>query len=271
MGVLIAIAEWSILAFGFLLLAAQYLAHEVGYWLGLRQKQREPAHGDGAALVVGALLGLLAFVLALTLSFASTRFNERREGTLAEANAIGTAWLRAAAIGQPRGDEIAKLLEQYTKVRMAFVQAGVDPARINELNQQTNALQSVIWGHAAAIVRESPGPIATWLTSSINDAFDAGTAERFGFEQRLPSQVFWLIIGMSILGMGAIGYQLGLKGTANRKMVLLLTAVWTVVIVDILDLAAGRFGTFRTAPVAYEWALQGFKGGVTIPPLPTGR
>ena len=35
-----------------------------------------------------------AFVLALTLSFANTRFSERRAGTLAEANAIGTAWLR---------------------------------------------------------------------------------------------------------------------------------------------------------------------------------
>jgi hypothetical protein len=49
--------------------------------------------------VVGGMLSLLAFVLALTLSFANTRFSERVEGTLAEANAIGTAWLRAEAIG----------------------------------------------------------------------------------------------------------------------------------------------------------------------------
>jgi hypothetical protein len=60
------------------------------------------------------MLSLLAFVLALTLSFANTRFSERVEGTLAEANAIGTAWLRAEAIGHVRGPEIAKLLEEYT-------------------------------------------------------------------------------------------------------------------------------------------------------------
>jgi hypothetical protein len=47
-----------------------------------------------------------------TLSFASDRFNDRRGETLAEANAIGTAWLRAKAIGQPRGDDIAQLLEK---------------------------------------------------------------------------------------------------------------------------------------------------------------
>ncbi len=218
--------------------------------------------------MVGGLLGLLAFVLALTLSFANSRFNERRQGTLAEANAIGTAWLRAAAIGQPRGDEIARLLEQYTQVRLDFVRTGDDPDRLAQINQRTNTLQSAIWGHAAAIVREHPGPVATWLASSVNDAFDAGADERFGFALKLPSQVFWLIVGLSILSIGAVGYQLGLKGGAIRLMVLLLTVVWTVVIVDILDLAAGRFGNFRTDPIAYEWALQGFKGGVRISPLP---
>jgi len=49
---------------------------------------------EGVGVLVGSLLGLLAFVLALTLSFASERFNERRLGTLAETNAIGTAWLK---------------------------------------------------------------------------------------------------------------------------------------------------------------------------------
>jgi hypothetical protein len=217
---------------------------------------------------VGGILGLLAFVLALTLSFASSRFNERREGTLIEANAIGTAWLRAAAIGQPRGDEIARLLEQYTQVRLDFVRTGDDPDRLAALNQQTNRLQFAIWGHAAAMVREHPGPVSTWLASSINDAFDAGTDERFGFALKLPSQIFWLVVGLSVLGGGVVGYQLGLKGGTIRPMIVLLMLVWTVVIVDIFDLAAGRIGNFRTDPVAYEWALRGFKGGVMIPPPP---
>ncbi|MBS0642035.1 MAG: hypothetical protein JSS43_19390 [Proteobacteria bacterium] len=268
MAILTAIAEWSLLAFGALLLLVQLAAHEVGHWIGYRQRPKAAGRAESAALVVGGILGLLAFVLALTLSFASNRFNERRAGTLAEANAIGTAWLRAEAIGQPRGNEIARLLEQYTQVRLDFVRTGDDPDRLAALNQQTNTLQSAIWGHAAALVREQPGPVSTWLASSINDAFDAGTEERFGFAFRLPSQIVWLVVGLVILGVGAIGYQLGLKGGTVRPMILLLTAVWTVVIVDILDLAAGRLGRFRTDPIAYEWTLRGFKGGVTIPPPP---
>lgn len=271
MTVLTALAEWSLVAFGVLLLLVQWVAHEIGFRVGVRQKGSAEGRSESAAIVVGGILGLLAFVLALTLSFASSRFNERRQGTLVEANAIGTAWLRAAAIGQPRGDEIARLLEEYTQTRLNFVRSNNDPEALAQLSQRTNTLQSTIWGHAAAIIRAQPGPVATWLASSLNDAFDASTDERFGFAQKLPSQIFWLIVGLSVLSMGAVGYQLGLKGNSVRPMVLLLMIVWTVIIVDILDLAAGRFGNFRTDPIAYEWALRSFKGGVTIPPLPAQK
>lgn len=214
------------------------------------------------------MLGLLAFILALTLSFANARFTERRAGTLAEANAIGTAWLRAEAIDHPRGKEIARLLEQYTQVRRDFVAAGRDRDRINELNQRTSNLQSSIWGHMVAIVRDRPDPVSTSLMSALNDVFDESAAERFAFDLRLPPQVFWLLVGMSILSMATLGYQFGLKGNPSRILLLLLAIMWTAVIVDILDLASPRLGSFRTATAPYDWTLQGFKSGVSIPPMP---
>src|SRR4051794_10360489 len=122
------IAAWSFFAFGALLFVVQLVAHELGFWMGRRQVARRESPGEGVGVLVGALLGLLAFALALTLSFASERFNDRRAGTLAEANAIGTAWLRAKALGNEDSEQIAKLLEQYTRVRIAFVQAAHYPA-----------------------------------------------------------------------------------------------------------------------------------------------
>jgi hypothetical protein len=107
MTVITAIATRSLFGFGLLLFAAQLAAHEFGYRVGRRRAARN--EGEGVGTVVGAMLALLAFVLALTLSFATNRFNERRAGSLAEANAIGTAWLRAEAIGNARGTEIARL------------------------------------------------------------------------------------------------------------------------------------------------------------------
>ena len=99
---LLKIAAWNMLAFAALLFLAQLAAHEAGFWIGRRKASERDAPPEGVGVLVGSLLGLLAFVLALTLSFSSERFNERRLGTLAETNAIGTAWLRAKAIGQSR-------------------------------------------------------------------------------------------------------------------------------------------------------------------------
>ena len=202
-------------AFGALLLAALLAAHEVGSWIGRRRMARGAAPVEGIGVLVGGLLGLLAFVLALTLSFASERFNERRAGTLAEANAIGTAWLRATAIGQPRGDEIAKRLEEYINLRKAFVQAPYDPAVLEDIRTRTDALQSAIWEQLSAIVREQPNPISASLMVSLNEAFDMTTASRFAFEMRLPSQIFWLLIGLSLLGHERTGLSAFPQGTAR--------------------------------------------------------
>jgi hypothetical protein len=271
MTLLIAIAEWSLLAFALLLFACQLGAHEFGYRLGQRRAARRAAQTDSVGVVVGGMLGLLAFVLALTLSFANSSFSERRAGTLAEANAIGTAWLRAQAIGHPRGSEIARLLEQYTHLRIDFIEAENDRADIDDLTRRTGALQTEIWGHVSAIVRERTDPVAVSLMAALNDAFDMTTAARFAYTLLLPPQLAWLLFGMALMSMSALGYQLGLRGNPSHALAALLTLMWTAVIVDIVDLASPRIGALRTRAAIYEWTLQGFQGGVPILPPPAPR
>lgn len=262
------LAAWSITAFAALLFGAQLVARELGTWIGQRYAARHDGAAEGTGILVGAMLGLLGFVLALTLSFANARYEERRAGTLAEANAIGTAWLRAEAVGHPRGAEIARLLEGYTVLRADYVRAPRDRSLIAGLNERTGAVQAEIWGHLSALVRERTDPVVVSLMTALNEVFDMATAERFAHAQRLPDQLFWLLVGMALLGMAAVGFQLGLRGRPLRVLSMLLTAMWTVVILDILDLAAPRLGTFRTSATVYEWTLQGFQGNPRIPPVP---
>lgn len=265
------LADWSELVFAGVLLAGQCLAHEAGVWLGRRNADREGIPPEGVGVIVGGMLGLLAFVLALTLSFASNRFIERRAGALAEANAIGTAWIRAEAIGHPRGEAIARLLEEYAKVRMAFVEAGRDPARLEDLGRSTNALQSQMTGHLAVIVREQPTTVSTSLMTALNETFDAATTERFAYARGLPQRIFWLLIGLSLLSAGALGYQVGLRKRPLRALAGMLLVTWTIVTVDILDLASPRIGAFRMDADVYRWTLNSFKGGLQIPPAPLAR
>lgn len=261
------IAAYSVFAFAGMLLLVQWMAKEVGYYFGHRIAARKENPGEGVSVVVGGMLGLLAFVLALTLSFSSTRFQERREGTLAEANAVGTAWLQAQAIGHPRATEIARLLEPYAAARRAFVMADRHSPQVEATTQRSNALQSEIWGHLAALVRERQDPLVSSLMNALNTTFDLATAERFAFAMTFPPQLFWLLVGMSMVSMAALGFQLGLRQKPLRLLTLMLLGMWTATITIILDMGSARVGSIRIGVEAYDWTIQGFHGGVTVPPL----
>src|SRR5262245_50764070 len=69
--------------------------------------------------MVGAELGLLAFLLAFTFGIAASRFDTRRDVLLDEAKAIGTAYLRAAMLPEPHRTEVRRLLRAYADERIA--------------------------------------------------------------------------------------------------------------------------------------------------------
>src|SRR5215475_2297124 len=82
------------------------LSVEFGYRLGkYRRRRREDGKEAPLGTMVGATLGLLAFILAFTFGLAAERFNTRRQILLDEANAIGTPYLRAGMLPE-RGEEV---------------------------------------------------------------------------------------------------------------------------------------------------------------------
>jgi hypothetical protein len=262
MTILAEILAFSLFAFWLVFFAIQWAAQALGAWLGRRHTARGAAPAEGVGVVVGGMLGLLAFVLALTLSFATTRFEERRQGTLLEANALGTAWLRAKAIGHPRGEELANLFEEYTRLRADFIKAPASRDAVRAINDKTSELQNRIWEHVTVIVREKPDPISASLMTATNEVFDRSTAERFAFSQTMPPQMVWLLMGIAVLSIGALGYQLGMRGLSLPILSVLLIAMWTSVIVVILDLSAPRIGSLRSSAAAYYWTLVSFNPGI---------
>jgi predicted benzoate:H+ symporter BenE len=93
--------------------------------------------------------------------------------------------------------------------------------------------------------------------ASLNETFDAGTAERFAMETKFPYQLLCLLAGMALLSMAAFGYQLGMNGHRLPVLVAILIAVWTTMLVVILDLGAPRLGVMRTNSAVYDWTLEG--------------
>jgi hypothetical protein len=252
-------------------LAAQAIAYELGHWIGRRRAAGRPVQDEIEAVgfVMGGLLTLLGFTLALTISFAQTRFEEQRLATLTEANAIGTAWLRAQALGHPRGAEIARELENYILLRRDYIMAPPDPVELRRLIDATSAAQTRLWSQLTAITAERTDPVAATLVTSLNEVFDAATADRFAFVTRLPRELASLLLALSVLTIAIVGYQFGLRGPPRRLMAFLLFATWTGALTLVADLSAPRIGDRRANPAVYDWTAQGFAGG--IPPAPPLR
>src|SRR5262245_745749 len=95
-----------------------FLSVESGRRLGKRRQHSDAAKDPSVGAMVGATLGLLAFMLAFTFGMASTRFEARRQVLLEEANAIGTAYLRAELLPQMQRTAIRKLLREYVDDRL---------------------------------------------------------------------------------------------------------------------------------------------------------
>lgn len=252
------VAAISMVAVWVIVFAIQYICREIGYWLGRRYAAAATEGREGVGVLVGAILGLMSFVIAISLGATTNRFDQRRAVVLTEANAIGTAWFRTAPIDHPRSAEIGRLLERYAQVRADFVVANADQTRLDQLEQQTSRLQQEIWNEFTFLMREITTPATANLQVSLNEVFDAAAETRFALFAPYASRLFWLLVSMSLITMLALGYQLGLQGRPLRMIAVFLTILWSVVIVDILDMASARVGSIRMSAAPFEWTIRSF-------------
>ena len=248
------LAAFSPWLFLLVLFAMMTAAREVGIWLG-RRHAGDGTH-EGVGVVVGSMLALLAFVLALTLSSSSTRFQERRQATLTEATAISTAWALTQAIDSAEAGRIDALMADYTRVRRDFVAAPSDPDLLAGLEMCSAGLQGQMRDLAVVVMRDQPSQLTELLMSQLNTAFATAATTRFAFSARLQPQIFWLLLAMTGLSVAGLGYQLGMRGQSLRVLSALIIFMWSAVVMDILDLGTARIGTISTDTAVYQWLLD---------------
>jgi hypothetical protein len=241
------------------LLICFFFVMTIGYLLGKRhRKQRELAEKreKTAGTLTGAMLALLGFMLAISLSMTDSKFQERRKLILDEANAISTSALRAQAIGGDHGKEIVRLLENYTRLRLEFFAAGEDPARLKKVYEQTQILQKSIWNHVSTIAQTAPTPISGLLLGSLNEVFDLGTSRRWVLEVRTPPYVIKLLVVFSLLSIGIMGYYFGICGVYHPVLSGLLCVALTFIILLIMDLDRPRSGYIKPEQSPLTWLIE---------------
>jgi hypothetical protein len=127
-----------ICTFGFVLLAVM-----AGFWLGRRDGSRSASEPEApVGSMVGATMGLLAFMLAFTFGMAASRHDTRRHLVLDEANAIGTAYLRTQLLPQPQAAEMQNVLREYVDMRLLAVR---QPVQLASAIARSEELHTLLW------------------------------------------------------------------------------------------------------------------------------
>ena len=101
---------WSVFLLTVIILL---LALEAGFRVDKLVQRRWPHKSEvSVGTLVGAALALLGFLIAFVTGIAVSNYNERRQLVITEANAIGTAYLRAGYLAEPYREESRQLLRE---------------------------------------------------------------------------------------------------------------------------------------------------------------
>ncbi len=90
-------------------------ATALGAWIGSRSRHLGTNLSEPLGVLQGALLGVVGLILAFGLSLALSRYEDRRATVVAEANAIGTTYLRAQMLEPRFSAPSLRLLDQYAE------------------------------------------------------------------------------------------------------------------------------------------------------------
>ena len=103
------------------LIAGIVAAHEIGFWLGSLIRSADEPFDRQVALVRTSTAALVAFLIGFAFSGAASRFIDRLDIIVKEANALGTAYLRADTIAEPQRGELKAALKEYTTDRVTLL------------------------------------------------------------------------------------------------------------------------------------------------------
>jgi hypothetical protein len=235
------------------------LSVECGYRLGrYRRNRHEQEKETPVGTMVGATLGLLAFILAFTFGLAAARFDTRRQVLLDEANAIGTTYLRAGMLPERR-EEIRALLRNYVDTRLEAVRSG----NIAEGMRQSENIQNDVWTHAIAVGEKNPNSIVVGLfVQSLNDMIDLH-AKRVqpSLRSRIPGAIWIGLFAVAALSLATMGYHAGMVGTRRSLAIFAVALTFSVVIELIADLDRPQEGVLKVS----QHALLDLQRSMNVP------
>jgi hypothetical protein len=215
--------------------------------IGAVVRQRHPLEDelrDDFNLVETATLTLLGLIIGFSFSMATVRYDQRKNYEEAEANAIGTEYVRAELLPAADAARVHTLLKKYLDLRIAFYRTrrGMELERINA---DTIQLQSEMWSAVQAPAVARPEPVIALAVSGMNDVLNSQGYTQAAWWNRIPHSAWGLMIGIAICCNLLIGYG---ARSAKTKLLFILPLVVAISFLLIADIDSPRGGLIHVVP-----------------------
>ena len=220
-------------------------AHEIGFRLGSLARSTDEPFDRQVGLVRASTAALVAFLIGFAFSGAATRFTNRQDTIVQEANALGTAYLRADVIAEPQRGELKAALKEYTADRITLL-SREGRGQIDDLLAKVGGLHQRMW-RSAIIATKDNAPLMAVVLPPINDVIDFHATHLAMARRHLPIPIMAVLLGTAAIGVGMMGFGNGRIGRRFSMLDSVYGAVLAIALWMIIDLDYPSIGIIRVS------------------------
>ena len=234
----------------------------LGAALGRYLRRHTDVLREPIGVLQAALLGLVGLILAFGLSLAVGRYEARRAAVVAEANAIGTTYLRAQLIAEPGRSESLDLLRRYTDLSLRLSHEVPNSASMMRTTAQQSILQRRLWRLAGQAIGAAPTASAPRLyVDTLNNMIDQETVRVAALNNRVPGAVLGLeVIGAAVV-VGLLALYLAVLGRGLLAAIVAAGLV-TLLLLVTFDLDRPTRGLIKVP----DTPLESLRASMLLPP-----
>ena len=229
--------------FGMFLVAQWTAAYLGDFARGLRRPAGKDEHED-FDLVQTAILTLLALIVGFSFSMAVSRYDLRKNYEEAEANAIGTEYVRADLLPAEDVARVRDLIRKWLDQRIAYYQHN-EERQIGRVDAESEKLQAELWAAILPAATAQPTAVTALAVAGMNDMLNAQSRTQGAWWNRIPLAAWGFMGFVAIACNWLLGY-----GERQRGVLLLLVIPIIVSISALLiaDIDSPRGGIIRVMP-----------------------
>jgi hypothetical protein len=212
-------APLLILVFSLVIL---YFSGWIGDFFRKRRRRQEGAAHEDFNLIMAATLTLLSLIIGFTFSMAVSRYDQRKNYEEAEANAIGTEYLRLDLMPEADMAKGQSLLRRYLDQRILFYETRDDKKR-QQIDITTARLEADLWSAIQVPAMQQPTPVLALVVSGMNDVLNSQGYTQAAWWNRIPTAAWALMAVIAVFCNLLVGY--GMHRTETKKAMLLILPI----------------------------------------------